>query len=638
MPVIDGAYCTTRNLGIDGIVYAIDPRPVPRPPSPTSLELEAGDGFINVSWEPIAVENYVVIDYVIYMGNSRDDMAEVGRSGRSNVFNVTGLTNGKTYFFTVAAVNSAGIGVKADPKSATPMGLPSEPRDVVGTSGDGTVVLNWSYPLKDGGGLLGYKVLRGTSPTNPEHIATLDAGHTFTDDDEGLTMGETYYYAVIAFNQVGDGELSEVAPVIVYAPPTVPLDLYADPGDSIVNLSWSPPEGIGAKRLLIYRIFRGTTRDDLVHLNDVVGSETRYSDDDGLVNGRTYWYAVYATNEYVGGDLCEPVSVTPVGTPSEPKDLAAAAGDGKVMLSWSEPKTDGGLEITSYLVFGGRTPNDLQVVVELGNITFDTITGLENAVTYYFQVTAVNARGEGKGSSTVEATPLLTPETPGGFNATATRDGILLSWEEVLNIELTGPVTYLLMRGTGDGPLGPIATLSNTTSYLDESVTRGTVYSYQVHATNKNEDESPPTAILSVPMPDVPGRVGDLLTEGGDGEVVLTWSSPSQDGGSEILRYHIYRGPSDSDMVLLDTVTPTDDYIDKDVVNGMTYHYHIVAENMMGNGLPSNTVKATPQEVVLPTPPNGDNKDGIPLFVWLVIALALVIAVLLFVLMRRRKG
>ncbi|NIV67846.1 hypothetical protein GWN43_03220 [Candidatus Bathyarchaeota archaeon] len=295
------------------------------------------------------------------------------------------------------------------------------------------------------------------------------------------------------------------------------------------------------------------------------------------------------------------------------------------------------MDITSYIVYSGKTPDKLQMVVEVSNVEFATITGLDNAVTYYFGVTAVNSRDEGRTSSVIEATPLLIPTTPGEFDANSSKDGILLSWEDNPYTDLTGPVTYIILRGIGENSLDHLAAVTNTTSFLDDDPKKGTQYFYRLYSINLNWEESPPTATLKVLMPDVPGRVGDLEAEAGDARVVLAWSPPSNDGGSLVIGYLIYKGMSDSDMVLLEAVSSAGNFTDTDVENGLTYHYCVVAENMMGQGLPSNTISSTPEESVEPKPPNGDESQGIPFFVWIVIVLIIVIGLLLLVLTRRRK-
>jgi hypothetical protein len=62
--------------------------------------------------------------------------------------------------------------------------------------------------------ILGYYIYRGDSPNNLEKIATVDANQTsFTDIN--ISYGSTYYYAVSAYNEAGEGEISNIASITI---------------------------------------------------------------------------------------------------------------------------------------------------------------------------------------------------------------------------------------------------------------------------------------------------------------------------------------------------------------------------------------------------------------------------------------
>ena len=97
-----------------------------------------------------------------------------------------------------------------------------------------------------------------------------------------------------------------------------------------------------------------------------------------------------------------------------------------------------------------------------------------------------------------------------------------------------------------------------------------------------------------------------------DGVVNLSWGPPSSDGGTEVLKYRVYRSTSPGAEDL--TKTPmailgktTFAYADLAVANGTTYYYVLVATNAMGTGAPSDEVVATPQAppvLTTPQPPS----------------------------------
>ena len=88
--------------------------------------------------------------------------------------------------------------------------------------------------------------------------------------------------------------------------------------------------------------------------------------------------------------------------PSAPRNLTAVGGDGEVMMTWEPPVRDGGAEITDYEYRNvGRDP-----WTSTGSTnTTHTVSGLDNGITYTFEVRAVNRAGKSFASNRVEATP-----------------------------------------------------------------------------------------------------------------------------------------------------------------------------------------------------------------------------------------
>ena len=92
----------------------------------------------------------------------------------------------------------------------------------------------------------------------------------------------------------------------------------------------------------------------------------------------------------------------------------------------------------------------------------------------------------------------------------------------------------------------------------------------------------------------VPGAPTNLSATPGDGQVSLTWTAPSDDGGSAITNYEIYRGTTSGSESLLTTIGNQLDYTDAAVSNGTTYYYKVAAVNVVGPGPLSNAASATP--------------------------------------------
>ena len=115
--------------------------------------------------------------------------------------------------------------------------------------------------------------------------------------------------------------------------------------------------------------------------------------------------------------------------------------------------------------------------------------------------------------------------------------------------------------------------------------------------------------------PGPPAAPTGLSATAGDGQVALSWTAPSFDGGSQISGYTVYRGTNPNPTQALTTLpsTPTS-YVDQSAVNGTTYYYKVSALNANGEGAKSNEANATPilavPPTVLPTPLDDFNRPN----------------------------
>lgn len=120
-------------LLLSGCSLAVDPGDLPAPPipgAPTGLSASAGNGQATLSWNARSGD---VVRYDIHRGVASGSLAKIAEtSGGASTFVATGLTNGTTYFFAVAAVDSGGkLSALSDETSATPFLPDTVPPNVV---------------------------------------------------------------------------------------------------------------------------------------------------------------------------------------------------------------------------------------------------------------------------------------------------------------------------------------------------------------------------------------------------------------------------------------------------------------------------------------------------------------------------
>lgn len=99
---------------------------------------------------------------------------------------------------------------------------------------------------------------------------------------------------------------------------------------------------------------------------------------------------------------------------------------------------------------------------------------------------------------------------------------------------------------------------------------------------------------IQSPEPTDPASPATLEAYVDEGDVVLTWTPPSSDGGSPIVEYLIYKGTNATDGVMVATASSfAQSWTDTDVESGETYTYWVAARNSVGSSELSTAVTVT---------------------------------------------
>ena len=262
---------------------------------------------------------------------------------------VTGLTGGTNYTFTVKATNSYGSGpasaasIAVKPSTAT---VPSAPQVWQTTALDEAVNVYPAPPSSDGGSpITGYKVT--ASPGG----ATCSIGNGGFCEVTGLTAGVSYTFTIQAINAVGlsaasapSASVKPLAPAALAKPTNVS---FGPPGLVV----WEPGSGGGVVSHYTVTASPGgatceTERD-----------ETECMFDTSMwTKGISYTFTVTATNGAGTSPASDPSApfflIGPPGKPTNvtAKYVAADTGYATVTFSWSAPVSTGGSPITSYVL------------------------------------------------------------------------------------------------------------------------------------------------------------------------------------------------------------------------------------------------------------------------------------------------
>jgi fibronectin type 3 domain-containing protein len=225
-------------------------------------------------------------------------------------FRDSNITNGVTYYYWVSAVSSSGIGERSAVLNITPAmerTTPSVPQNLNAELQNGTVSLRWAAPSSDGGATITqYLIYRGLTENN---LVLIGSATELLYNDTNTIKGVTYYYAVSAVNEEGEGARTGAYQVTVplSSVPSVPLNLKAEMVNGNVLLSWSAPTSDGGAGITGYKIYRGTSQATLSYITSVTSTSF---EDTGRRDGVTYYYTVAAVNEAGDGPSAAPVSIT----------------------------------------------------------------------------------------------------------------------------------------------------------------------------------------------------------------------------------------------------------------------------------------------------------------------------------------
>ncbi len=323
----------------------------------------------------------------------------------------TGLTNGKTYYYKIAAKD--GIGNSSDlstEKSATPVSGVATPENLTAIPGNAFVTLN--IDPYSGGKETSFRIYWDDEAgvnSSSDTIAASDKKISFPYTISGLTNGTTYYYRVSAIDGGVESDLSNEAS----ATPSdtisigIPQKVKATKGDAQVGLSWGAV--VGAVKYNIHWATTAGVTDGSPSI-PVTGKPNYIHT--GLTNGTTYYYRVNA--EDADGDKSElslEVSATPDTSSSDqtPKNVVATPGAGSIAITW-----DAVNEGEVYSIFGNTSPGITSKSPTIASklpkeTTSYTHTPVTAGTTYYYKVGVYIESSSGKWelflSKEVSATP-----------------------------------------------------------------------------------------------------------------------------------------------------------------------------------------------------------------------------------------
>ena len=159
--------------------------------------------------------------------------------------------------------------------------------------------------------------------------------------------------------------------------------------------------------VLGYKITRQAAGGSVETVMENTGNDKTEYTDMGLMAGTAYTYRVHSIT--LGGTspaAAAMATTDPAEVPGMPMSVnAMATSDTEITVTWSSPASDGGADITGYVVERGTmgadnamswTAVDPAHMMDMGMMYMDT--GLMPMTKYYYRVSAMNSAGTGMAS------------------------------------------------------------------------------------------------------------------------------------------------------------------------------------------------------------------------------------------------
>ena len=361
-----------------------DPPPAPPPPpppkkpvvskpsAPKSVTASAGNAQARVSWRPAAANGAAITRYVVQGANKT---FEVGANQRS--LEVTGLTNGETYRFSVHAVNAKGAGPAKTSNPVVPTSeVPDPPASVTAQERpDGTVLVKWPAANGQGYKIAKYAVTAASAGANAP-VGESTKTELVVPAGE-LDYGNQYAFSVVAINEKGAGSTPSPISnsVVPFTTPGAPQSLQARTvADSrgTVSVSWVPAAENG-RPITKYLVDVGGRKSEVADTQATVG---------GLGDGQNVSVKVQAVNEAGPGAA----STATARTVAPPRVTVTGGSADHTSVTVNFTVDAGGGQATCSVTPAGRA-------AVTGGCSSIRVTGLQPSTSYNLTVTATNAAG-----------------------------------------------------------------------------------------------------------------------------------------------------------------------------------------------------------------------------------------------------
>lgn len=278
--------------------------------------------------------------------------------------------------------------------------------------------------------------------------------------------------------------------------------------------------------------------------------------------------------------------------PNAPIDLIITLDKQSIILNWtqlSDYNANGGSDIVSYKIEYKLESEQNWISTTSDNSTPSyTINNVSYNSNYSIRIAATNSAGNSLYLTSSITTLSTVPNLPINLLGIGSNQQIALTWTEPSNNGGSPITSYSIQyKLIDDANFTTINTFSTNTNYLLSNLINRFTYTIQIAAINSN-GTSIYTDSIDFFLSTLSNSPTNLSGNYKNQQVELTWTEPSDNGGSPILSYSIqYKLASDSNFITINTFNTNTNYILSDLQIGSLYNIQIAAIN--NNGISTYT-------------------------------------------------
>ena len=323
-------------------------------------------------------------------------------------YKISGLSPNTTYQIAVAAINSIGQGAfsKALTIQVKPLPPMAPGKPISGRVTEESIEVSWSVPIDNRGApITSYIIYWRVAGIdgNPDGVETSMRVTTTHFRIEDLRLDTRYKITVAAVNRLGEGERSATLIGRTAVPmPLAPRQLRSTQvtGDSI-EIRWIAPVNASSAAITAYTVYWKTINE--VRLSQASAILTPYRIT--RLQAETAYQIVVAAMNRLGEGARSTILTMRTGEaelPSTPRQLMskkAKLRSDSFVVSWIEPESNGGADITNYRVYWDTGPideNSTNVIIPYEQYSMHyRIPDLQPETTYRVTLNAINRVGPG---------------------------------------------------------------------------------------------------------------------------------------------------------------------------------------------------------------------------------------------------